>query len=92
MPYNSEWLSCTNLGTSANFKLWAYVTTDNNAAVVGAGYFSDGGKRGMLVGDFVLVQTTTTLPRTTPVDAGVYLVSAVSAAGAATVIAGVAAS
>jgi hypothetical protein len=92
MAYNSEWITCAqNYGTSAMFRKWFYATTDNNAAVTAAGYFTDGGLRGMQVGDLVDIVTMTTLPRTTPVDAGLYLVSAISAAGAATVIAAVAA-
>lgn len=93
MAYNSQWLSLVaNMGTDANFKQWLYVTTDNNAAVTAAGYITDAATRGMQVGDIVIVQTVTTLPRTTPVDCGLYMVSAINSSGAATLLAGVAVS
>jgi hypothetical protein len=41
-------------------KLWHYTTaSDADAAIVGAGYFSDGVKFGMAVGDLVDVVATT---------------------------------
>jgi hypothetical protein len=86
MAYNSNYLSCLgNLGGLSGHNLWFYTTTDNNAAIVGAGYFSDAGAKGMQANDVVVVTQVTTLPNTTPTGISLYVVSAVSA-GAATVI------
>jgi hypothetical protein len=41
------------------FKEWVYVTTDSEATVKGAGYFSDAGKKGVFVGDLVMVVNQT---------------------------------
>lgn len=40
--------------------LWIYKSTDDDATVNGAGYFSNGVTLGMAVGDIVLVIDTTT--------------------------------
>lgn len=40
-------------------KVWRYNTADADATIVGAGYFSDGVKFGMAVGDLVDVVNTT---------------------------------
>lgn len=66
-------------------KIWAYKSADVVATVRGAGYFTNGGKGinpnlGMKVGDLLLVQDTAT-----PLATLCY-VSAVSAAGAVTVV------
>lgn len=78
MAYTGSSLSQIGGTLEGGFKLWTYATSDSLATVKGAGYFSDGGSRGMEVGDFVLVINTVT-----PAFA-IYAVSAV-AAGAATV-------
>lgn len=40
-------------------KKWIYTTTDALATIIAAGYFTDGGLRGMKVGDLVEVVNTT---------------------------------
>lgn len=80
MASNADYLSVgVQFGTNASYKLWFQATTDVNAAIVGASWLTDAYTRGVQVGDMVLVETVTTLPRTTPLDAGLYLVTAVNA-------------
>ena len=86
MAYNGDYLSCTDyLGGKGGGKLFVYTTTDNAAAVAGAGYISDATARNVEVNDIVIVKIVTTLPNTTPLGISVYVVSAVSS-GAATLI------
>lgn len=86
MAYNGDYLSnAVYLGSKAGRRLWHYSTTDAAATIAGSGYISDATKRGMEVGDVVIVTTVTTLPHTTPLGVSVYVVSAISS-GAATVI------
>ncbi len=50
----------SDLGGRAGFQRWEYVTVaDSDATIVGAGYFSDGVKKGMKVGDIIDVVATT---------------------------------
>ena len=61
---------------------WIYITAaDADATIIGAGYFSDGSAKGMVAGDIVDVVATTG-PKFKR-----YQVSALTAAGAATVTA-----
>lgn len=86
MAYNGNYLSKVSyLGGLAGRRLWFYTTTDNAAAIAGAGYISDATTKGMEVGDVVIATVVTTLPHTTPLGISVYIVSAISS-GAATVI------
>lgn len=86
MAYNSNYLTCIDsLGGYSGHNLWFYTTTDNNATITGAGYFSDGIAKGMNTNDVVIVTQVTTLPNTTPTGISVYVVSAVTST-AATVI------
>ncbi len=86
MAYNTSYLSCLGpLGGLSGHNLWFYTTTDNNATITGAGYFSDATTKGMQANDVVLVTQVTTLPNTTPTGVSVYVVSAISS-GAGTVI------
>jgi len=66
-------------GIGGGRSVWVYGSTDANAAVVGAGYFTDGSDLGMKVGDVVLIADDTTPLGT------IAVVSAVTAGGAATV-------
>lgn len=60
---------------------WMYTTTtDSEATIKGAGYFSDGGKKGMKVGDIVWCINTGT-------PAGYLLMVSAISSGAATVAA-----
>lgn len=86
MAYNTDYLSCINYnGGKQGTQLWTYTTTDNAAAIAGAGYVSDATKKGMNVNDLVIVSQVTTLPNTTPTGVSTYVCSAISS-GAATLI------
>jgi hypothetical protein len=87
-----------DFGGSLGAKLWFYDTTDATGDVDAAGYFAGMsapafGHRGMEVGDIVIVRIwTTAVPTSTsgkngvvPADAGLHIVRAISAAGAASV-------
>lgn len=72
----------TSFGSSqgAGGATWKYASTDAIATVQGAGYFSDAAARGMQVGDIVEVHQTNAVPY----KISIAVVSAISAAGAAT--------
>lgn len=65
MAYTSSTLSLVSEGplTGAG-QTWYYSTTDASATVDASGYITDGGNRGMKVGDIVIVNDTAT-PLTT---------------------------
>lgn len=84
MAYNTDYLTCVNYsGGKGGGQLWEYATTDALATVKGSGYVSDATKKGMVVGDSVIVKKVTTLPNTTPLGISLLFVSAISS-GAAT--------
>lgn len=92
MAYTPTYLSCMIPAQgNAGQALWAYVTTDANAAVVATDYFSNAREAGMSVGDAVLITTKASLPAGVPSDAGLYLVTAIDSDGNGTVVAAVAA-
>jgi hypothetical protein len=66
------------------FRQFAYKSSDTTVTVAGSGYFSDGKLRGMRVGDVVTVTVLTTLGAWSAHNEG--RVTAVSTAGAATVV------
>ncbi len=73
MAYNGSNLIMRAAGAvEGTFNVWEYLSTDSLATITASGYFSDGGKRGMLVGDIVWV-----LDQTTP-NATQCLVTSVS--------------
>jgi hypothetical protein len=55
--YDSTQLSCVQQAI-AGPRIWFYKSVDAAATVDASGYITDGGKRGMKVGDFVFVQDT----------------------------------
>lgn len=55
MAYTSATLSCV-LQAIAGPRVWNYASTDAAATVDASGYITDGGSRGMKVGDFVFVK------------------------------------
>ncbi len=56
MSYNSNSLIMRAHGAvEGTFNVWEYLSADALNVITGAAYFSDGGKRGMLVGDIVWV-------------------------------------
>lgn len=57
--------------------LWMYVSADDKATVIGAGYFTDGDDLGFKVGDVVIIADTGTPLSSTAI------VDAVAAGGAA---------
>ena len=61
MAYVSKNLRLVNQDIAGNVaRMWFYTTTsDADGTIVGAGYFSDGAKQGMKVGDLVDVVATT---------------------------------
>lgn len=67
MAYNSDALSLltqTIAGGDNHFRLWVYKSTDAADAVDTAGYISNATKKGMKVGDIVLVIDTDASPIT----------------------------
>lgn len=67
MSFNSNSLIMRAHGAiEGTVNVWEYLTTDTLTAVCAPGYFSDGGKRGMLVGDLVWV-INQSAPATNPV-------------------------
>ena len=46
-------------------QVWSYISTDVSTDVDASGYITDGGKRGMRVGDMVIVRDSDTGPVTT---------------------------
>lgn len=71
-------------GIGSGPALWIYNSTDVHTDVDATDYFTNGGDLGMKVGDHVLVGKTTST-----IGATLHYVSAVSAAGAATVSAAI---
>lgn len=65
------------LKTTAGPQIWLYTSADTNATVDTSGYFSDGGKRGMKVGDVVIVTYTVT-----PIVKSHYVISVNATTGA----------
>jgi hypothetical protein len=87
MAYDGNYLTMHETDSSKNGpRVFAYRTTDAKATLQASGYVSDGQERGMRFGDIVWVQrvTTGTLDAPTAMQTGQNYVSAVSAAGAAT--------
>jgi len=83
MAYNGDYLSCVGpIGGKAGGNRWVYKTVDVIGDVDGTGYFSDGIKKGMALGDVVTVIKVTTLPNTGPLDTTTAVVSTVSATAA----------
>lgn len=71
-------------GAIAGPHLWGYHDADVDADVDAAGYFTDGDALGMKVGDWLLHYEV----NATPAKATFFFVSATTAGGASTVIAG----
>lgn len=98
MAFTPDTLQCIIQRTGPlGISFWVYDTIDVTADVDAVGYFTNVGigaanPKGMEVGDIVFVRIwTTAVPTTTtaknaapPADAGLHIVRAVSAAGAAT--------
>jgi len=59
MAYDGSKLSLVYQPIEGARKHWQYVTADSLSTVLGAGYFSDGVARGMLLGDIVEVSSGT---------------------------------
>ena len=53
MAYTGKSVALVAQGIEGTVQLFAYVTADQITAVIGAGYFSDGGERGMKAGDWI---------------------------------------
>lgn len=74
MSYNGANLSQVENLIGGQQKEWWYLTTDALTSVQAAGYFSDGVKRGMKLGDLVFVFKTDTpalyIQKVSAVDAG----------------------
>ena len=85
MAYTGATLSLLGGTIEGGWKFWVYTTSDSLATVKGAGYFSDGGNRGMELGDFVLVINTAT-PAYAIYAAGAPSSGAVTVAGTAIVL------
>jgi hypothetical protein len=86
MAYDRRQLRLTGQAIDGVGKEWAYLTTDSLATIEAAGYFSDGAKLGMTIGDWVII-TIVDNPAapTTCAAAGHRVVSALNAStGAAT--------
>jgi hypothetical protein len=64
-------------------KMWIYVTTDVLATVVGAGYVTDAGKKGMVKGDIVwgvnVATAKVSILQVSAVTAGVATLIAITA-------------
>lgn len=73
-----------NPGMGSGPSLWIYNSTDVHTDVDAADYFSNGDALGMKIGDCVIVQKTSATLGST-----LHYVSAVTAAGAATVAAAI---
>lgn len=67
---------------SGSANVWIYKSTDDDATVNGASYFSDGVALGMKVGDLVLVIDTTTPKGSFHYVASVSATAATTAFGA----------
>src|SRR6266853_4197216 len=65
MAYTPNTLAMRAMGfIEGGFNVWEYVTTDSLATILGAGYFTDGSSKGMLVGDIVWVINQTAVTAT----------------------------
>jgi len=88
MAFTASTLKVLKMSVGGGPTLWAYSNTDAHATVEGADYFakmgagtaSDYTTRGMKVGDFVIVYKTGAT-----VEVTLHVVTAISAAGHATV-------
>jgi hypothetical protein len=56
MAYNSKYLHCIASTPGNGMQIWSYRDTVTPAAFDSAGYLSDGGKRGMRVGDMIVYE------------------------------------
>lgn len=88
MAYDSAYLGNTMYaGSKGACQIYVLDTVDVIATVLVAGYISDATLRGMQLGDPVLVRRFNALPTKTSVAGMTWcVVSAISAAGAATLI------
>lgn len=68
MAYNANRLYLLNQGIGRGVRNWGYYTADSLATVLGSGYFSDGVKQGLKLGDVidVFVGTLNSPVATTP--------------------------
>lgn len=64
MAYSPHGLKLVVESEDRSFRLWHYTSTDAVTAVRVAGYFADGGIRGMQVGDCVIVLDNNASPIT----------------------------
>lgn len=71
-----------SLDGTAGPSVWSYVSSDSDATVKAANYFSNGSALGMVVGDIVFVYNWTTAVGTSPLIY-IHYVSSVTAGGAA---------
>jgi hypothetical protein len=86
MAYDRSQLKLSGQSLDGTGKEWVYTTTDSLSTVGGAGYFSDGAKLGMTIGDWVIITIVDNPANpTTCTAAGHRVVSTVNAStGAAT--------
>lgn len=80
MSYTASGLSCIVARVGNSPAVFVYRSTDVHTDVDAADYFTTGGDYGMRVGDIVIVQKTDSSYNST-----IHAVSAVSAAGVATI-------
>lgn len=64
MAYDPNQLSLMAQTTTGSFRIWAYATTDNFAAVKASGYISDAYAKGVRAGDAIYVIDTDASPPT----------------------------
>jgi hypothetical protein len=92
MAYTPSTLQCVVEANATGNSVWMYTSADSAATLAGAGYISDaapgtsnvaGAHKGMQINDIVLVVQTTAGAATA---LAAYAVSAISAAGAATIL------
>lgn len=80
MPYVAANLNLMVPGVASSQSWWSYVSPDVHTDVDAADYFSDGKLKGLKVNDLVVVTKSTAT-----VGSTLHTVTAVNAAGAATV-------
>lgn len=84
MAYNNAKLRLIKSGLNGGPSLWDYTHTDAHGTVEGAGYFSDGVKRGMKQYDKVIVTNTgsgeTTIHNVTTVSGNACTINAATLA------------
>jgi len=86
MAYASENLALISPGAGKeNTRCFTYKTTDAVAVLVAAAYIEDGVDRGMRVGDLVDIVKVDNLATPTTFEHSRFVVTAVNAAGAATI-------